>query len=61
MHTAYLFVGFLPENQNLYRSVQRDGHVSVFKQVLRTRGGNVKGNVDAELVLQAMIDYDAYD
>ena len=58
--TAYLFLGFVPENQALYRSLQRAGYVLVFKEVTYREDGKPKGNVDAELVLQAMIDYDQY-
>ena len=58
--TAYLFLGFLPENQNLYRSLQRAGYVVIFKEVTYREDGKPKGNVDAELVLQAMIDYQEY-
>lgn len=58
---AYLFIGYLPENQNLYKSLQEDGYVLVFKPVLKNKDGGVKGNVDAELVLQTMIDYNDYD
>jgi len=58
---AYLFIGYLPENQNLYKSLQEDGYVLVFKPVLKDRDGCVKGNVDADLVLQAMVDYPNYD
>ncbi|MBI1923607.1 NYN domain-containing protein [Candidatus Poribacteria bacterium] len=58
---AYLFLGYLPEEQGLYNALQSYGYVLVFKPVLRKRSGGVKGNVDAELVLQAMIDYPHYD
>lgn len=58
---AYLFIGYLPENQNLYRSLQEYGYVLIFKPVLQKKDGTVKGNVDAELVLQAMIDYNKYE
>lgn len=57
---AYLFVGFIPENQNLYRSLQEYGYVLIFKPTLKSKTGGVKGNVDAELVLQAMIDLKSY-
>lgn len=57
---AYLFIGYLPENQNLYRSLQEFGYVLIFKPIMRDGDGEVKGNIDAELVLQAMIDYDKY-
>lgn len=60
---AYLFIGYLPENQDLYKSLQESGYVLVFKPVLKPKEENVKpkGNCDAELVLQAMIDYKSYD
>ncbi len=57
---AYYFIGFLPENQNLYKSLQEFGYVLIFKPVMKTPDGKIKGNCDAELVLQAMIDYPHY-
>ncbi|MCL5036952.1 MAG: NYN domain-containing protein [Chloroflexi bacterium] len=59
--TAYLFIGYLVENQDLYLSLQKSGYILIFKPVLKYKNGCVKGNVDAELVLQAMIDYENYD
>ena len=50
----------VPENQPLYTFLQNAGYTLVFKQV-RLRREKLKGNVDAELVLQAMIDYANYD
>ena len=61
VRTAYQFIGYVPENQNLYASLQKAGYVLVFKPVLPDENGEVKGNVDADLVLQAMIDYPKYD
>jgi len=58
---AYLFIGYLPENQNLYKSLQECGYLLVFKPVLKDKNGKPKGNVDADLVLQAMIDYKKYE
>ena len=58
---AYLFIGYLPENQELYRSLQEFGYVLIFKPVMKNKDGEPKGNVDAELVLQAMVDWDRYD
>lgn len=54
---AYLFIGYIPENQDLYDSLQKAGYVLNFKPVLPSKDGNHKGNVDADLVLQTMIDY----
>jgi len=58
---AYMFIGYLPQNQDLYSSLQKNGYALVFKPVLRDSNKRVKGNVDAELVLQAMIDFKFYD
>ena len=57
---AYLFMGYMEEYQDLYLSLQKDGFIIIYKDILRTKDGTVKGNVDAELVLQAMIDYPSY-
>lgn len=58
---AYLFLGYIPKNQDLYQSLQKAGYVLIFKEVLKYRDGSIKGNVDAELVLQAMIDFSVYE
>jgi uncharacterized LabA/DUF88 family protein len=54
---AYYFLGFVAENQNLYSSLQRAGYILKFKQVLPDKDGLHKGNIDADLVLQVMVDY----
>lgn len=61
MEVAYVFIGFILGNQDLYLMLQRAGFVVVFKEILTMDSGEVKGNIDAELILQAMIDYDRYD
>jgi len=58
---AYLFIGYVPENQELYKSLQEYGYVLVFKPILIPKDGKPKGNVDADLVLRAMIEYPNYD
>lgn len=58
---AYVFIGYDPLNQALYSALQNAGYHLIFKPVLQLKSGQTKGNVDAELVLQAMIDYDSYD
>lgn len=58
---AFLFIGYVPENQTLYTSLQKYGYILVFKPTLKLPHGGVKGNVDAELVLHAMIEYQHYD
>lgn len=58
---AFIFIGFVPQNQSLYTSLQDYGYILVFKPTLMLPKGKVKGNVDAELVLQAMIEFPHYD
>jgi uncharacterized LabA/DUF88 family protein len=58
---AFLFIGYIPQNQTLYINLQKDGYILVFKPTLTLPDGRVKGNVDAELVLHAMIEYTNYD
>jgi uncharacterized LabA/DUF88 family protein len=58
---AFLFIGYVYENQALYTALQKDGYILVFKPTLKLPGGKVKGNVDAEIVLHAMVEYENYD
>lgn len=58
---AYIFIGYMEENKDLYKSLQEYGYVLIFKPTLKYKDGTTKGNCDAELVLQTMIDYAEYD
>jgi len=61
---AFLFIGYVNENQLLYTFLQKAGYICVFKPTLEhIENGKtvVKGNVDAELVLHTMIEYPNYD
>lgn len=58
---AFLFIGYVETNQELYKELQDAGYILIFKPTLRLPNGKVKGNVDAELVLHAMIEYNKYD
>lgn len=58
---AYLFLGYIPQYEKLYNDLRGFGYELIFKEVLVGGGNPIKGNCDAELVLQAMIDYVQYD
>lgn len=62
---AYVFIGLVDDNQELYTTLQEAGFILVFKPTVRYfQNGKetVKGNVDAELVLNAAaIEYSNYD
>jgi len=60
INKAFLFIGYLPENQQLYKYLQDSEYIIVFKPALIRKDGCIKGNVDAELVLRAMIEYNNY-
>ena len=59
--TAYYFIGYVAGNQPLYSELQKAGYVLVFKPTIPDGDGNIKGNIDADLVLQAIIDTPNYD
>ncbi|OGD72440.1 hypothetical protein A3A84_02560 [Candidatus Collierbacteria bacterium RIFCSPLOWO2_01_FULL_50_23] len=57
---AFLFIGYLKENQKLYRALTESGYTLVYKPIAHGEFGKVKGNVDAELVLHSMIEFKNY-
>ncbi len=58
---AFLFIGYVATNQDLYISLQSYGYILVFKPTLILPTGKPKGNVDAELVMHAMLEYPSYE
>ena len=58
---AYYFIGYVKEFEDLYSNLRKSGFHLIFKEVAHDDQNNIKGNVDAELVLQAMIDIENYN
>ena len=58
---AFIFIGYMPTNESLYTSLQEYGYILIFKPTLSLPDGKPKGNIDAELVLHTMIEYQNYD
>lgn len=62
---AFVFVGLVANNQQLYTALQSAGFIMIFKPTVKYFDNGketVKGNVDAELVLHAAaIEYANYD
>ena len=59
---ALLFIGYIKENNSLYKKLRDFGYELVFKPTVNDRCGKPKGNVDAELVLHcAAIEFKNYD
>jgi uncharacterized LabA/DUF88 family protein len=58
---AYMFLGFMEEHQPLYSALQEAGFILYFKPLVRSEETTIKGNVDADMVLQAMVDIERYE
>lgn len=61
---TFLFIGYVPGNQFLYAELQKAGFICIFKPTLEIKEDGkirIKGNVDAELVLHTMIEYENYN
>src|SRR5688500_7212526 len=56
---SYLFIGYIEEQEDMYKKLRQMGFTIVFKPTVM-HGDEVKGNVDAELVLQVMKDWNSY-
>lgn len=50
---AFLFIGYISENQKMYDHLKDFGFELVFKPTVKDMLGKPKGNVDAEIVLHA--------
>ena len=67
---AFMFIGYVPENENLYKQMQEAGYIVVLKptvdmlmseEELKDEKHVTKGNADAELVLYAMKELKNYN
>jgi uncharacterized LabA/DUF88 family protein len=67
---AYMFIGYVPDNEELYKQMQEAGYTVVLKptvdmymteEELKDEKHITKGNADAELVLYAMKELPNYD
>jgi len=61
---AFLFIGYMEEHKKLYAYLEKAGYICVYKRTLEYKEKKetiVKGNIDAELVLNAMIEFPHYD
>lgn len=61
---TFLFIGYIKKNISLYNYLEKVGFILIFKNVLAVHRDHkiiYKGNVDAELVLHAVIEIPNYD
>ena len=50
----YIFMGKIETHQPIYDFLMECGYTIVFKDTFRNKEGEIKGNVDAEIVLQSI-------
>ncbi len=58
---AYLFLGYIAENKKIYKFLAQDGFILQFKKISYASDGSIKGNVDVDLTLRAVLDIHTYD
>lgn len=58
---AFLFIGYVGSNKRLYKKLKEYGYILIFKQTVRDNKGKYKGNIDADLVLKVIREFDFYD
>lgn len=59
---AFLCIGYIKQNESLYKKLKTDGYKLIFKPTVKGHKGKSKGNVDAELVLHAAaVEFSRYD
>jgi len=61
---AFLFLGYIEENEKLYRYLEEAGYILVFKPTVRYKkedGIKIKGNVDIELAMTVLLEINNYD
>jgi len=61
---AFTFVGYVPGNEALYTRLQEAGFIVILKPTLEIKKGRkriIKGNVDSELFLHTMIQWNNFD
>lgn len=58
---AFLFIGYEASNEKLYRFLSAAGFTIIFKPTVRFLDGRIKGNIDAELVLHTLVEWNNYE
>lgn len=58
---AYIFFGYLKDNEFFYRKIERGGFIILFKEVSYGPNGMVKGNCDSDMVLRICLEFWNFD
>lgn len=58
---AFLFIGYIEGNKKLYEFLENCGYKIIFKPVSFDLNGKPKGNVDTDIVLHTMIQFNNFN
>jgi uncharacterized LabA/DUF88 family protein len=58
---AYMFYGYHPNYDSIYESLRNAGFEMIFKPTSNKPNGEIKGNIDAELVLNVSSKINEFD
>ncbi len=53
----YIFMGFIEKHKGLYYFLEKIGYKLIYKETLQKKNGEIKGNCDAELIVQSLEDH----
>ncbi len=56
----FYHIGYIPKNNDLYTRLQEAGFILKFKPTIPDDAGKPKGNVDADLVLEVMLNLNKF-
>lgn len=61
IHKAFLFIGYVSKEEQLYAYLRGCGFELIFKEVAKDGSGKPKGNVDVDLTLHTLLKKEEYE
>ena len=58
---AFYFIGYIPENKNLYKSLRNSGFILSLRKPVKDSFGNIRANVDSNLITHTIIKMNNYE
>ena len=58
---AFYFIGYIPENQKLYKDLRNSGFTLSLRKPVKDTFGNTRANVDSNLITHTLMKIDSYN
>lgn len=58
---VYYFIGYIKDNEHIYENLRKSGFEIIFKETTKEYDNSIKGNIDAEMILQICIEIQKYE